>query len=630
MHIACMRSNEDLISELLKRIPLHMVIGTTSNNNKNIFDYVIRIGREELFLRKMIEFLQENPQRLTTGNMSYCQFLDACSNTALKNINRINPDFVVFLFTGFCKEYQVTKYHGNILNKLMTFDIDSALLLLKISIDNGINRLTFCISERNPQLLCRTDDDNNGIIFDHILEKRLGSADLIINIVRWLALQKKIDIELLVFLLKQYRHLTSNFELFQIFSSEATEILRFSLEHHELDIAKHILKIKPYCYIDKQGYLLFDWINCAMDGQLLVSLVTLAPATLRMYDRKGDSAIHAAINVNNSELVEEIITQNPETLGVRDRNSLLPIERVVQLGNLSLCAILLRLTPVAKLELTTVGAILDKAVEHNDLSLVSMILQTAPDALNVLNEDGFSPFHRAVAMDHTDIISIILSLTPDSINLLDDNGFSPIHWAVGKNNPNIVNLILNTSPLALTIKDAQGRTALHRAIYDEKIDIINAMHNFLTADVLTLQDADGNTALHVAVRRDNLEIISQIINNAPIDILNVSNNRGISPLQLAIGTKKSNTARLILAAFPSAVDMVFTNGLTPLHIAISVGLVDLVKVILEKSPHAAEQCDGNGRAPRDYAYRYNNTEIIAMLSSDFYDQVAVSSRSAVL
>ena len=174
------------------------------------------------------------------------------------------------------------------------------------------------------------------------------------------------------------------------------------------------------------------------------------------------------------------------------------------------------------------------AIENNDTNSVSSILQTSTNInINILDEEGYTPLHRAVLSENKDIVLDLLKYTNINIDSKLDmkvsvngwylGGASPLMLASFLGNNEIVNILIENNA-DLKAKDSiDGGVAIHLAAANGKNDVITSL---LKKDdtIINIKDDKGNTPLHWASMKDKVDTMKLLIDNgADIEAVDVDN-----------------------------------------------------------------------------------------------------------
>ena len=198
--------------------------------------------------------------------------------------------------------------------------------------------------------------------------------------------------------------------------------------------------------------------------------------------------------------------------------------------------------------------------------------------VNVTNDKGFTPLHRACYSGHLNIVEWLLNCGAD-INAQDQiKGYTPAFHAYIKNNFVIVEFLINNNA-NIAVPNKNGYTPLHEICRLGDTDAIDFLINH-GADVNAKDSKDGNTPLHIACSKGKLESVKLLIKQHNADI-NSTNNYGRTPLQLACSKKGPLNLIEFLINHGAIIDLTDNDGYTPLHWACVYGYLDIVEVLLK-------------------------------------------------
>jgi len=148
--------------------------------------------------------------------------------------------------------------------------------------------------------------------------------------------------------------------------------------------------------------------------------------------------------------------------------------------------------------------------------------------INLVNKDGNTALHLAIALSNTEIIEEIIknpnidNLNDLFINLCKNNYFHNLESLLEKPN------------LFIDIYDDRGMTSLMWAvIYGKLMKIPKLLAKGINVNAI---DINGDTALHHAIKIDHVESIIELCKSKEI-IPIIPNNTGYTALQLSIGKR---------------------------------------------------------------------------------------------
>ena len=207
---------------------------------------------------------------------------------------------------------------------------------------------------------------------------------------------------------------------------------------------------------------------------------------------------------------------------------------------------------------------LHRAVALNSHARVVIVLDRDPRLLDVGNNDGWTPLHVAVALHGNSIAQALLPGADNASELAilryllkkgadrsarNNHGWAPLHVAAALNhNPGVVERLLDDPATpAPGVKDGKGRTPLHvAAAMNNNARVIKLLLKRPGVDP-NVRTEDYSTPLHkAAARARNPEMVRLLLKEgraAP----NVRNKAGCTPLHRAAKkTKNPEIVRLLL------------------------------------------------------------------------------------
>ncbi|ELU08708.1 hypothetical protein CAPTEDRAFT_181359 [Capitella teleta] len=210
-------------------------------------------------------------------------------------------------------------------------------------------------------------------------------------------------------------------------------------------------------------------------------------------DNDGDNCIHKAVIHNQLETLRQLLhvldsIPDKDIQPLSQYNSIL--QTPLHIATLTRQTNALKLLLCNGADLTTVdrhgNTIIHMATKHSHEACLAVILEflterkakdTARNALDMLNFEGFSALHLAVLRDDAKCVKLLIESKLVSVNLPDGRS---------------------------------GRTALHHAVDIESMPIVGQLVIDGEADV-NVPAFDGNTALHIAVSNRMLNISALLV-----------------------------------------------------------------------------------------------------------------------
>lgn len=207
-------------------------------------------------------------------------------------------------------------------------------------------------------------------------------------------------------------------------------------------------------------------------------------------------------------------------------------------------------------------------------------------------------------------VSNILSNSIDiNINALDNEGYTPLHRAIYNKDLNTINELLKNTNININSKLGMkvnidgwylgGASPLILASYIGESEIVNTLINN-NADIKNKDDVDGSMAIHMASANGNNEVVKILLKKDPTTINDVD-NRGNTPLHWAAMKDKPDTVKLLMEN-GADIEAKDSDGWTPLHYAAAFSSLQTVeKLVNLGADKESKTKDGNN--PIYYARR---------------------------
>ncbi|MCP5015690.1 MAG: ankyrin repeat domain-containing protein [Ketobacter sp.] len=143
------------------------------------------------------------------------------------------------------------------------------------------------------------------------------------------------------------------------------------------------------------------------------------------------------------------------------------------------------------------------AVKDNHLKVAELIVEAAPDQIDILNDGKHTALHLATIRGQKAIVQMLLSHGA-KLTEPDSQGMSLLHYAVRLKDTTILSLFLTSAPELIDVRDLYGRTPLH---YAAELGFINPMKLMIrrSSSILFEIDDKGLTAFHLAIRHNQLD-----------------------------------------------------------------------------------------------------------------------------
>lgn len=263
------------------------------------------------------------------------------------------------------------------------------------------------------------------------------------------------------------------------------------------------------------------------------------------------------------------------------------------------------------------------AVKNNDIIAVNALLKENVNP-NFVDEEGYSPLHRAVLNNNLDVVNVLLSYKDIDTEIklpyeasVDDwylGGATPLLVASYTGNADIVNALIEAGSDIRAKDDIDGATTIHIASANGNNEVINIL---LNKDNTLINEADSmkDTPLHWASIKNQTDTISLLLANGADTKL--TNSDGNTVLHYAAMYGDVNTVNVLLEADSSLASVENNEGITPIYYAIVVSDNDILSSIINNGQIDINKKDSLGYTPLHYAANYGNIEAVVLLVEEF-------------
>lgn len=263
------------------------------------------------------------------------------------------------------------------------------------------------------------------------------------------------------------------------------------------------------------------------------------------------------------------------------------------------------------------------AVKNNDIIAINALLKENVNP-NFVDEEGYSPLHRAVLNDNLDVVNVLLSYKDIDTEIklpyeasVDDwylGGATPLLVASYTGNADIVNALIEAGSDIRAKDDIDGAATIHIASANGNNEVINIL---LNKDNTLINEADSmkDTPLHWASIKNQTDTISLLLANGADTKL--TNSDGNTVLHYAAMYGDVNTVNVLLEADSSLASVENNEGITPIYYAIVVSDNDILSSIITNGQIDINKKDSLGYTPLHYAANYGNMEAVVLLVEEF-------------
>lgn len=261
---------------------------------------------------------------------------------------------------------------------------------------------------------------------------------------------------------------------------------------------------------------------------------------------------------------------------------------------------------------------LTQAIDVEDVDTVELLLEHCPELASRKLEQPkckgmFTyPLHFAVQIgscrdtdESVSILKLILQLDPVAMNRLDSSSLKPIHVAAMGTSTRITEYLLSLG-VSCTDLDSHGQSPLHfcRTASNSQLLLSNGVD-------IDHRDELGFTAAHLAASKGTEDVLQALI-NAGANLSSHGNNIE-TPLHCAIERKSRTMAEMLLKA-GADINATEKNGKTPLLVAMNTGRSDLVLFLFKNGAHPFIE-DNAGSSPFLMSLAWKSSNILSIFQN---------------
>ncbi|KAG2565970.1 hypothetical protein PVAP13_7NG155200 [Panicum virgatum] len=263
-------------------------------------------------------------------------------------------------------------------------------------------------------------------------------------------------------------------------------------------------------------------------------------AALRKQNRQRETALHEAVRLADREMVERLMSADPQLARLPEVDGASPLYLAVSLGH----DVIAELLHSKDQGLSYCGPdgqnVWHAAVLHNN---THMLMQWGKHELIKQGDraHGSTPLHSAASRGVPGTVMALLEADKSSAYQYDNEGLLPIHVAAMENKGDVVRVFLDECPGCAEAQDARGRTFLHVAVASRNSTLVLNAYRYFRGHrrhgaerfetIMNMRDGYGNTGLHLAVKTRSVEIFYYLLWNKGIQ-LNFRDNMGRTALDI--------------------------------------------------------------------------------------------------
>ncbi|RZC41502.1 Ankyrin repeat domain containing protein [Asbolus verrucosus] len=336
---------------------------------------------------------------------------------------------------------------------------------------------------------------------------------------------------------------------------------------------------------------------------------------------RGRTILHVASKAGLSNLVEFFLSKNA-SVDIVDNDGNTPLDDALFNRRFDVFALLqqkLKLFDVNKFNKRQKRYPLHVVASCGVEELVKCFLEAGAE-LDVVDEDGNTPLHKAVQHRHKGAIKLLLRYDQGrTVNRTNKEGQTALHIAVKQDEEDLVEMLVRKGA-RIDVVDNEGDTPFDVGFHRGNIVCAEGLLNFDNFDVNKHSCQQGKTLLHYAVAENSLEFAEWLIRNGAS--INATDIDGYTPLHRAFKQDSQEMAQLLLKKCNRSIDFHVVDQKSQENVLqcaaqCSPALVEL----LLKSGASARATSQDGSTPLDCALEEENAQVFELLLEELDDDV---------
>ena len=215
---------------------------------------------------------------------------------------------------------------------------------------------------------------------------------------------------------------------------------------------------------------------------------------------------------------------------------------------------------------------LHAAVRWNAIDCVPILLESGLDC-NAQNLSGDTPLHEAVRLGMGSITKTLLDFKAD-LEIRNNLGNTPLFEAITSGVPTSVEQLLEAGSDPM-VRNIYGDTPLHMAVISNQKEITNLLLS--RGSAIYAQNASGKTPFQLAMA-SSPDMVSTLLTK---DRLGVPDDFGRSPLHIAVLAGAPLTIIKTIVELGSKLNVVDSQGKTPLRTAVDVESWETARYLID-------------------------------------------------
>lgn len=265
------------------------------------------------------------------------------------------------------------------------------------------------------------------------------------------------------------------------------------------------------------------------------------------------------------------------------------------------------------------NTLLNTAASKGHAELVQFLLQEDAD-YTIRNKHGNTLFHSAAQFNRLKVLQTLLESIPEGIDDINNEGNTALHIAAERSYTSIIELLLahGARPMKKNAKNkipyqmanAEARKVFRK--FETFKEIVSKCVNGMASLLIKKRYEDDNTALHVAASFDTLYDAVGNLLQAGADA-NAQNCYNQTPLIIAVEGENTRIAKKLISAGARADDIESRRGQSAIHIASYNNNIEMMKLLTRRNGVNINIIDNDGKTALAYAIVKNSRNLVQHL-----------------
>lgn len=222
-------------------------------------------------------------------------------------------------------------------------------------------------------------------------------------------------------------------------------------------------------------------------------------ATLNVADEDGDVELHYATYGDQSQVLEELLTNYPVNVNSVNKRLCSPLHIAANKMFFDCIIVLLKNGANVNLQDAYGDTVLHDAIGKDNLKMVNLLCAQPNLNFSLTNKNGFNILHHAALRGNKNVMEKLLENSKLLVNVKKDDGYSPLHLACLNGHLDVVVVLIETGNADIELMNDRQQTPLHLTIYQGSYSIMEVLVS-LGVNV-NAQDDNGDTPLHYVFQK---------------------------------------------------------------------------------------------------------------------------------